>query len=304
MRLQFFQGHKFHSRAVGRFEIDRGSDAALECLFPTRHADAPAIAWLQPGKSRLRVRRDKVIAHQDRVIEKITRHFRTDRVQADVLWPGAAIAVTVESSRRILAAQAQFSPKNIRGHKGTVAAALRLSTKISLPRHFHADCRMLRGKETAIVLWLLPEERASRYFRELIASLAGEFDAPDFAPHVTLGLALSETPDELVSEPFELAIIGLGYSAEFTKTLFVRFQLSTPLAKLRASLGLDPSGYDPHLSLLYREMPRSKKRRIAVSLQLPFSRVRFDAVRAVRCSLPVATSADVAGWKIVARRSL
>ncbi len=159
--------------------------------------------------------------------------------------------------------------------------------------------------ESAVtVLWLLPAGAAADYFRETIARLAGRYDAPVFAPHLTLGLGSAKLIDDLRGKPLELVVTSLESSAEFTKTLFVRFQLSPALAQLRASLGMNAADYDPHLSLLYHEMPLGEKRRLAASLQVPFSRVRFTVVQAVRCALPVAISADVAAWATIARKSL
>ncbi|MEO6871794.1 MAG: hypothetical protein ABI233_06195 [Chthoniobacterales bacterium] len=104
--------------------------------------------------------------------------------------------------------------------------------------------------------------------------------------------------------PITLPIAGVDSSAIFTKTLFVRFQLTGPLAQLRDSLGMKGAGYDPHLSLLYRKLPDSLKRQLATSLSLPFPTVTFNAVAAIRCPAGVATRADVESWQTAARQPL
>lgn len=156
-----------------------------------------------------------------------------------------------------------------------------------------------------MALWLVPEGEAASYFRETIARLARQYDGSVFAPHLTLGLGPAALLDQIKVAPLELAIVGLDCSTRFTKTLFVRFALSPALAQLRESLGMDPADYDPHLSLLYAELPLAQKNLLRDTLpRVPFTQVRFAAAEAVRCSLPVATAADVATWKTVARRPL
>lgn len=161
---------------------------------------------------------------------------------------------------------------------------------------------MTTGVATA--LWLVPEGEAEIYFQETIERLAHEHGGVVFAPHLTLGLGAVELLDKVSSPPIELSVIGLDCSPRYTKTLFIRFALSPALAELRDSLGMDADGFDPHLSLLYAEMPMTQKIRLRDSLPVPFKKVLFAAAEAVRCSLPVATAADVIAWKSVARRRL
>lgn len=155
-----------------------------------------------------------------------------------------------------------------------------------------------------LVLWLLPAEPARTFFRDTIARLVMEHDAPRFEPHVTLGRGQPSQLPAIRTAPITLPIVGVDSSASFTKTLFVRFQLTGPLAQLRDSLGMKGAVYDPHLSLLYRKLPDSLKRQLATSLSLPFPTVTFNAVAAIRCPAAVATRADVESWERVARQPL
>ncbi len=92
---------------------------------------------------------------------------------------------------------------------------------------------------------------------------------------------------------------------KFTQTLFVRFDSNPSLENLRDSLGLAGGGaFDPHVSLLYKKMPADKQAQLAAVVRLPFQTVCFDALQIVRCRLPVATEADVAGWEMAASRRL
>ena len=100
------------------FQIDRRSHSALERLLPARYTETPAVARFQPGKTPFRMGRDEIVAHQDRVIQKVARHLRANRVQTDIFRSGAAIAVAVKTRGRLAAARAQVCSEDVRGHGG------------------------------------------------------------------------------------------------------------------------------------------------------------------------------------------
>jgi hypothetical protein len=104
--------------------------------------------------------------------------------------------------------------------------------------------------------------------------------------------------DRLAAEAIQLETAGIFFSSAFTKTLFVRFRSTPVLEKLRSSLGLSVPGYDPHLSLLYPNLPSDAGARLARSINLPFSVVTFDGVRAFRCPNPTTTRAEVESWRL------
>ncbi len=155
-----------------------------------------------------------------------------------------------------------------------------------------------------IILWLVPAEPARAFFRETIRRLAKEHDAPLFEPHLTLGAGAPAQLSQINAGPITLPILGLHTSDSFTKTLFVRFQPTSPLGQLRHSLGMEADGFEPHLSLLYCEVPDRSKRDLAAALPLPFPTVTFNAVAAIRCPAEVATRADVEAWETIATKAL
>jgi hypothetical protein len=55
---------------------------------------------------------------------------------------------------------------------------------------------------------------------------------------------------------------------------------------------------DPHASLLYQHLPEETKQEVASSIRLPFARVRFDSICAMRCVSPTETAGDVRAWKL------
>jgi hypothetical protein len=158
--------------------------------------------------------------------------------------------------------------------------------------------------------WLIPAEPALSHFRSLIRELAERFDAPVFEPHVTLYAtdADRENPDavlELVlgnAATLQLSIEGLNFSDEFTKTLFVQFRPDGAVSRLSEklrSVSVTQCEYklNPHLSLIYKTMPRETKERIANSIRLPFDEVTFDAVQAVISPAPIKSHAELEQWK-------
>jgi hypothetical protein len=163
----------------------------------------------------------------------------------------------------------------------------------------------------AIAYWFLPTAQPSEFFRQTIRCLAAKCDAPVFEPHLTLAVGpdVSEGQDptlaRLRSGPLQLRILEVAFTARFTQTLFVRFESSPPLLKLRRSLGIaGDEPFDPHLSLLYKTLPEMEQTELAARIKLPFATVTFDCVAAIRCRLPVASAADVAIWKPIDRRAL
>lgn len=170
-------------------------------------------------------------------------------------------------------------------------------------------------KKTATVYWLLPAKPERDLFCEVVRILRKEFRAPNFEPHLTLFSASKDRrpPKEILRQvsmrPIRLTAGGVGFSSEFTKTLFVRLKSSPALRKLatdfsRAAKSRAKAPSDPHMSLLYKKLPRTAKKELAAVMKLPFRSVVFDSIAAVRCASPSRTKADVEVWKILARKSL
>jgi len=170
-------------------------------------------------------------------------------------------------------------------------------------------------KKTVIVYWLLPAKPERELFCEIVRILRKEFRAPNFEPHLTL---FSTTKDRqspkkvlrrISMRRIRLTTRSVSFSSEFTKTLFVRFKSSDALRKLVADLGratksLAKAPKEPHLSLLYKKLPRTAKKELAAVMKLPLRIVVFDSIAAVRCASPSRTKADVEAWKILAKRPL
>jgi len=162
-----------------------------------------------------------------------------------------------------------------------------------------------------LTYWLIPAEPARSHFASVISDLAARFDAPIFEPHMTVyattmgnedGAALLE---QVVADcrTYSLSISGIGYSDEFTKTAFVQFHPSGALSRLSANFReassiKDEYQLNPHLSLIYKTMPPSRKAEIASSVSLPFEEVLFDSAWAVISPADIKSREDVQAWRI------
>jgi 2'-5' RNA ligase len=173
------------------------------------------------------------------------------------------------------------------------------------------------SRRIVIAHWLIPAEPAHRFFQDLINDLARRYDAPVFEPHVTIYVGANSTDavNTTLSKAARdckrimLQALEVSHSDEFIKTLFVEFGLNTKLRQLNQVIrraAQDSSDYDlkPHLSLLYKRMSVQTRRQLARSIEVPFSQVVFDSLKAVRCISPTRSRADVEAWRVVDEKPL
>src|SRR6266704_6301744 len=136
----------------------------------------------------------------------------------------------------------------------------------------------------AIAYWATPAEPVHSFLENMIVDLARRYNAPVFEPHVTIHVASNhvEAAEKATlqaafgCEPVNLKLLDVRHSGEFTKTLFVQLALNKELRRLNKIIRSDvqnSSDYrlEPHLSLLYKKMPILERRRLVLSISLPFS---------------------------------
>jgi 2'-5' RNA ligase len=172
-----------------------------------------------------------------------------------------------------------------------------------------------KQRETVIAYWLVPAKPEREFFNDVIRILSAQMKAPRFEPHVTIFTASDnhQSPKQVLAQlkvpPIHLGVRGIRASAEFRRTLVVRFGPNRSLERLtrqlrRATQSRDKAHINPHVSLLYKKLPAPTRRRLASMVKLPFSQVVFDSIQAVRCSAPLRDPADIKKWKVVATKSL
>ena len=167
-------------------------------------------------------------------------------------------------------------------------------------------------RQTVIAYWLIPSEPAHSFFQRIINDLARRYEAPVFEPHVTVHVGADQADAaakalEKAASEFELVRqipLGIDQSDEFIKTLFVQFAMTAQLGKINAVIrhaANDSSQYklNPHLSLLYKNLPAATRAELAASITLPFSEIPFDSLQAIRCLSPTGSRVDVEAWRVV-----
>ena len=145
-----------------------------------------------------------------------------------------------------------------------------------------------------ISFWLVPAEPNRLELTTLINSLADKNSAPRFMPHVTLlvtQLAKDESPQQIMESatkaiaPLDLDLLGLEHGPNRFKSLFIRLNSKPvePLFKALRNSCRHPGSYqlDVHLSLLYLQVPITKRIALLADLHIPEGPFHFDTVIAV-----------------------
>lgn len=160
--------------------------------------------------------------------------------------------------------------------------------------------------------WLLPAEPLRTALHLMIQQLAKKYDAVDFEPHVTISCGPSnDVQTEMIARviasltsPVKLTPAVLGYSSEYTKTLFIQFQESEVLRRMSDGIkqrSAKPSDYllNPHLSLLYKTMPAAMQAEACRTLEIPKGTYLFDRLRAVQTEIPLEEPEQIKRWRVV-----
>lgn len=141
-------------------------------------------------------------------------------------------------------------------------------------------------------IWLVPSTTDSKYLNKIIRNLAKKYDAPQFSAHITVfsgvrsfgkakSAVLSVRPPAIRTQK-----TGIGQSDYLWKTLFLKIKKSRALAELYSDLqnNLDTKyDFEPHISLIYKKLDQSTKRKIISNLKIKKS-LRFDRLVIIRSS--------------------
>jgi 2'-5' RNA ligase len=154
-------------------------------------------------------------------------------------------------------------------------------------------------------------------FSAVIAKLASEYSAPPFEPHITLYAGVHTDEDNVeallaavggAAEEMELICGDTGHTDALFKTLFVQFDdpgLGALHRQLRDNLTRSTDyALEPHLSLLYKELPPVVRRGLATDYTFRGERILFDHIAAVRPGAGQDDWSDVRGWVVWVRRPL
>lgn len=164
-----------------------------------------------------------------------------------------------------------------------------------------------------VSFWLIPAKEQREFFQKIINTLAQEYDAPTFTPHVTIysgEYASKESLDELIKKAikevksFSLKVDKLSHTDSFTKTLFVQFHHNPILVDISETLRCSSKKsskfvLNPHLSLIYQYLSEETKKNLTNSIILSKSEFWFDEVRAISTPEKVEKREDVDNWEVI-----
>jgi 2'-5' RNA ligase len=161
-----------------------------------------------------------------------------------------------------------------------------------------------------VAFWLMLAEPDRTVYQELIDRLAEQYNAPTFAPHVTIYLdeyqpeidipCLTRFATEGITS-FSMEIDCITHSEQYTKTLFVQLRSHPNLTRLYENLRSQfRADYvlNPHISLIYGGMVRSQQESLAAQLTLANRSVLFDAVSVIVAPDQTENRQDVESWRI------
>jgi 2'-5' RNA ligase len=165
-------------------------------------------------------------------------------------------------------------------------------------------------------VWLTPAPSDRRWISKVIQDFAAEYNAPIFEPHVTVYSGVygpEEGLENIVTEataslsPLTLQVTGLNYTKEFLKTGFIVFAPNDRLIQLskdirnRLQTSMEYT-LEPHLSLIYKDIPLDQKRTAMLRFIVSIATVTFDRVKVMTPSDKGWD--DVLNWTEIDRHTL
>lgn len=165
-------------------------------------------------------------------------------------------------------------------------------------------------------IWLVPKGNDLSNLSTIINDLADKYKSPVFTPHLTLFgdtkvdfQVLKSAVDEVFTnvKPFKVKSTGISQSELFFKTVFIEFNLDENLTNLfnNVSSKTDNRSIDsfkPHISLIYKMMPKEEKLKIIESLKVE-SEYTIGAAYIVAPKEGTDDFMDVEGWRILYKKS-
>ena len=161
----------------------------------------------------------------------------------------------------------------------------------------------------------MPCPEDSSPFQSIIDELAVQHDAPNFPPHLTLHAGPTSrkgNPRKILESilpeqvPAKLVATGVDTSNRLAMTLFLRCRMEPELLALHAFVREQSpaSEYrlDPHVSLLYADLPFSDKQALTNELTTPLEEIRFDRIRIVEHPSTIESKEDIMDFHDVAEK--
>ena len=171
---------------------------------------------------------------------------------------------------------------------------------------------MTATRPTMASFWLMPAPADAQFLAAIVGELAARFDAPAFAPHLTVAGDVAVDPAALSAElaalagatrPFSTPVADIVTGAAYFQSFYASFERAGPLLALKraavaAGLGGQEGSFTPHVSLLYGHPEEAAKQAAAREMRdaLAGRTIAFDRIALTNSS----QATPIAEWRIVA----
>jgi hypothetical protein len=194
----------------------------------------------------------------------------------------------------------------------------RSSKQEEVGKAFEQGVTVTSAKSIPVGFWLVPAPPFHQVFTEVIDLLARELDAAPFEPHVSLYVDRKRADEDVAAllldvtagiDEITLVAVSTEHTEAFYKTLFVAFAPdSRPhilMHRLRER-SANPVDFPlvPHLSLLYKDVPRETRARLAGRYSYRGQPILFDHIAAVRPGAGEDDFSDIRRWDVWLRQRL
>lgn len=158
-------------------------------------------------------------------------------------------------------------------------------------------------------LWLIPEDTAFIKYSEVIEGFSKNLKAPYFEPHITLLGGIKNIDDKTmyelsvlaaVTDRFKVKLYQLAFQKAYFRCFYLLAKKNRKLCNLyQEALQIfkeekDVNNYMPHLSLIYKNMEVSQKKKLIKKLgHSLYGNIQIQSIRLVQ------TQGKVEDWKLV-----
>ena len=155
-------------------------------------------------------------------------------------------------------------------------------------------------------IWLTFQKDDEDFLQDIIYELSKKYNSVSFKPHITAYGLVDIELDEISKicknistrfEPFNVEFLNISYSDDLWKTLFVNLKTSMIMNDIHNNLKnkfqkIEKYVFEPHSSLIYKNMPNKDKKEISKNLKLK-KQFRIDSISILHYS------DKIENWKIV-----
>jgi 2'-5' RNA ligase len=158
-------------------------------------------------------------------------------------------------------------------------------------------------------IWLMPSNKVSSYYSQIIQGLSEQFDTPYFEPHITLFSGIKTELDSVhfynisvlaaLTNTFDISLYKLCFKADYFRAFYLVANEHEMLNNLNKELQVifptvENVAFSPHLSLLYGEVDVAEKEALALSFgNHLFGKFEAKTIRIMR------TEGEVELWEVV-----